>query len=109
MKKVNMENALKKYNDIMNSIAREHLTIGEWLSEDTGEWNLRDMVAECDYQLSTYYEYGHCNEEMRHSEDEDERKAWRSEVGRLSRFIKRYEPFISDLVCAEGHCSKYDN
>ena len=109
MKKVNMESALKKYNSIMYYIAKEHLTIGERFSENTSEWNLRDMVAECDYQLSTYYEGGHCNEEMRHSDDEDERKVWRSEVGKLSRFIKRYEPFVGDMVCAAGHCSKYDN
>lgn len=109
MKRLNMESALKRYNDLMYSLAREHNTIGEPLSEDTSEWNLRDMVAECDYELSTYYEVGHLNEELRHSDDEDERKMWRSEVGKLVRFIKRYEPFIEDMVCAVGHCSKYDN
>lgn len=109
MKNLNMESAIKRYNSIMYSLAREHNTIGQFLSENTSEWNLRDMVAECDYELSTYYEVGHCNEEMRHSHDEDERKTWRSDVGKLTRFIKRYEPFIEDMVCAEGHCSKYDN
>ena len=109
MKKLNMESALKRYNDLMYDLCREHNTIGQSLSEDTSEWNLRDMVAECDYELSTYYEVGHCNEEMRHSYDEEERKMWRSEVSKLTRFIKRYEPFIGDMVCAEGHCSKYDN
>ena len=108
MKNLNIENATKRYNRIMNSICREHLTIGQRLSEDTEGWNLRDMVSECQYQLDTYYEYGHCNEDMRHG-DEDERKAWRSETGRLSRFIKAYEPFIGDMICESGHCSKYDN
>lgn len=109
MKKLNMETALKKYNDIMYSLGYEFNTIGQTLSEHTGEWNLRDMVAECDYVLSTYYEAGHSNEEMRHSYDKEDRKMWRSDVGRLIRFIKRYEPFVRNMVCAEGHCSKYDN
>ena len=109
MKKLNMESALKRYNNLMYDLCREHNTIGQLLSENTSEWNLRDMVAECDYELSTYYEVGHVNEEMRHSDDQDERKLWRSEVGKLTRFIKRYEPFIGDMVCAQGHCSKYDN
>ena len=109
MKNLNMESALKRYNNLMYELGREHNTIGCTLSENTDEWNLRDMVAECDYELSTYYECGHCNEEMRHSADVDERKMWRSEVGKLTRFIKTYEPFIDDMICAEGHCSKYDN
>lgn len=109
MKKLNMKSVLKRYNDIMYSLCYEHNTIGEPLSENTSEWNLRDMVAECDYVLSTYYESGHCNEEMRHSYYEEGRKTWRSDIGKLTRFIKAYEPFIDGMICAEGHCSKYDN
>ena len=108
MKNLNMKTALNKYNNLMYELGREHNTIGQPLSENTSDWNLRDMVAECDYELNTYYEVGHCNEELRHS-DEEERKMWRSDVGKLTRFIKRYEPFIEDMVCFEGHCSKYDN
>jgi hypothetical protein len=93
----------------MNSLCYEHVTIGTKLSEDTTDWNLRDMVAECDYVLSTYYENGHCNYDMKHSDDPDERKQWKSETGKLSRFIKAYEPYVKDLTCAAGHCSKYDN
>ena len=104
MKKVNMATAVKKYNDIMWSICYEHSTIGTSLSENTENWNLRDMVAECDYVLSTYYECGHCNYEMK-EEAPDE---WRKEVGYLKRFIKRYEPFIQNMVCVAGHCSSYD-
>ena len=109
MKKVNMVSAIRRYNDIMEHIGYEHNTIGTKYSEGTEEWNLRDMVAEADYALSCYYEVGHCNEEMRHSEYEDERKMWRSETGKLKRFIEAYEPFIKDMVCAEGHCSRFDN
>lgn len=108
MKKLNMESAIKRYNDIMYCIGYEHNAIGTVLSENTENWNLRDMVVECDYTLSTYYESGHCNEELRHSEEAEERKMWKSDVGRLERFIKAYEPFIKDMECFSGHCSKYD-
>lgn len=93
----------------MESLCYEHLTIGTTLSEGTENWNIRDMVAECDYVLSCYYEDGHCNGDMRYSDNESERKTWRSETGRLKRFIEAYKPFIEGVVCASGHCSKYDN
>lgn len=108
-KKLNMATAIKRYNDIMMNIGYEHNTIGTVYSEDTDNWNLRDMVAECDYTLSCYYEDGHCNAEMRYSDDPEERRMWKSETGRLQRFIKAYEPFIGDMVVAMGHCSSYDN
>ena len=107
MKTLNMKRAIERYNDIMMAVCYEHNTIGTCFSENTENWNLRDMVAECDYTLSTYYECGHANEEMRRG-DEDERKYWRSETGRLKRFIKAYEPFIKDMTCYQGHCSQYD-
>ena len=97
--------ALRKYNEIMFYLCREYLTIGTNYSEDTDFWNLRDLVAECDYQLSTYYEHGHCNYDLRR----EDRKAWISETGRLKRFIAHWEPYIGDMVCAQGHCSKFDN
>lgn len=109
MKHLNMKSAIRRYNNIMEVLGYEHNTIGTRLSESTDDWNLRDMVAEADYTLSTYYEDGHCNGDMRYSDEPDERKMWRSETGRLQRFIKAYEPFIKDMKCVEGHCSKYDN
>lgn len=109
MKKLNMAAAIKRYNNLVESLCYEHCAIGTVLSEGTENWNLRDMVAECDYILSCYYEDGHCNCDLRYSEDEEERKAWRSETGKLRRFIETYKPFIKDLVCVSGHCSKYDN
>jgi hypothetical protein len=101
--------AIKKYNDIMEMIGYEHNTIGTSLSEDTENWNLRDMVAECDYTLSTYYEWGHCNAEMKDSDDEYERKMWRSETAKLKRFIEHWKPYISDMKCSVNHCSNFDN
>ena len=108
MKKVNLKSATKRYNKIMETVGYEHNTIGTWLSERTDGWNLRDMVAECDYVLSTYYEDGHCNCDMKYSDEPEERKMWRSETGKLRRFIEAYKPFIGDMECVSGHCSLYD-
>ena len=109
MKKFNMAEAIKWYNRIMNSIGYEHKTIGEPLSEDTENWNLRDMVAEADYILSCYFENGHILGDMRYG-DEDERRIWRNETARLKRFIEVYSKYIEGMTCTEGHCSgKYDN
>ena len=100
-----LASALRKYNEIMWDLCYEHNTIGTSFSEHTDDWNLRDMVAECDYVLSTYYEPGHCNcDELKH----DNYKMWRSETGKLKRFIAHWEPYIGDMKCASGHCSKYD-
>ena len=100
-----LASALKKYNEIMWDLCREHLTIGTGLSEGTENWNLRDMVAECDYQLSTYYESGHVNcDELKH----EDYKMWRSETGKLKRFIAHWEPYIDEMKCTEGHCSRFD-
>lgn len=111
MKYLNIEKATDRYNGIMFDLCADHLTIGiPSYSEGTDGWNLRDMVAECDYLLSTYYDPGHTNYDMRSSDDEDERKAWRSETGKLKRFIRAYEPFIADMVCVDEHGSnRYDN
>lgn len=105
--KFNEKKAKKRYNDLMECLALEHLTIGTCFSESTDGWNIRDMVAEADYQLSCYYESGHVNEEMRRG-DEYDRKMWRSETGKLKRFIKAYLPFIDGIECTSGHCSQYD-
>lgn len=105
---MDMQKVIKRYNSIMSMLCYEHNTIGTRLSEDTENWNLRDMVAECDYVLSTYYEDGHCNGDMRYSYEPEERAAWRRETGFLKRFIDRFSPMIADMKCVSKHCSKYD-
>lgn len=109
MKKLNMESAIKRYNNIMETLGYEHNTINTIFSEDTENWNIRDMVAECDFTLSCYYEDGHCNCDMRNSDDSEDRKMWKSETGKLKRFIETYKPFIDGVTCVSGHCSQYDN
>lgn len=102
--------ALARYNKLMFSMCLEFLTIGTDFTEgeEKAHWNIRDLVAECDYQLSTYYESGHTNCELR-NEGEDGRKAWRSETGKYHRFIEAYKPYIKGVKCHGMHCSKYDN
>ena len=108
-KQYTFEKAVKRYNDMMFDLGLEFLTIGTNYSEDTDNWNIRDLVAEADYQLSCYFEAGMSQEEMRDSEDEYERKRWRSEVGKFTRFINYYKPYIEGVRCTQGHCSQYDN
>jgi hypothetical protein len=113
MKNLNMETVRKRYNGIMYDLGLDHLTVWEKGSkaEEGSEakgWNLRDMVAEADYQLGLYYEEGTLAGDMRYSDYESERKAWRSESGKLERFIKAYLPFTEGMECTTGHCSQYD-
>lgn len=106
---VNEKRAINTYNKIMYNLGYEHNTIGTRYSESTENWNLRDMVAECDYILSTFYEQGHCNEELRYSDYAEDRKMWKNYTSRLKRFITNYKPYIEYMKCCSRHCSKYDN
>ena len=47
MKNLNIEKATQRYNNIMERLGYEHNTIGTRFSEDTENWNIRDMVAQC--------------------------------------------------------------
>lgn len=110
-----MEKIIKRYNDIMYDLANDHLTIGTFGSENLEgeprkeEWTLRDMVSECQYQLDLHLEGGTIYSEQRYSDHPEERKLWRREVGRLTRFINRYKDSIGDMKCVTRHCSKWDN
>ena len=109
MRQLSLCSAIKRYNAMMNEMGYEHNTIGEGWSDKTENWNLRDMVAECDYLYGTFFEDGHCNSDMRYSNDLEERKMWKSWTGKLKRFIAAYAPYITDMKCTQGHCSQYDN
>ncbi len=111
MTELDIAKVIKRYNDLMISIEMGHSSIGTPYSDEiTSYWNLRDMVAECDYILSTYYEDGHINGELRHSDEEEDKKLWKSETGKLKRFIKTYGPLTEGMECVSVHCgSSYDN
>lgn len=104
-KRLNMEYATKRYNDLMSLGGREHKQIGE---SGTENWNLRDMISEVQSLLDTYSEDGHVNGSLRYGTKE-EKKMWRSETDKLQRFIDSYKEFVGELQTAQNHLSKWDN
>lgn len=126
-----MKTAIKKYNNLMYQLALDHNTIGTSLSERTEEWNLRDMVSECQYQLDQYDEYGtgqwealhvmedwdgYTKEEIegskhlarRYKEDIMTFQSAKKDMKDLRQFINTYKKDISDMECNQGHCSMWD-
>lgn len=94
MKTLSLNSAIRRYNNIMFSIGCEHMTVGTEFSEDTDHFGIREMVNECKYWLGTFREGSHANSDMRYSDNEEERKIWRSSTGKLERFINTYSPFV---------------
>lgn len=94
---------VKRYDDLFNSLALEHLTVTGSLSELADKpsfYGVEDGVTikwlakEVEYRLSTYYEYGHCNQDLK----EEDPKAWRSEVGKLKRLLTTLSKMDNDIV-----------
>lgn len=104
--------ALKKYNDIMWDLCREHLTIGTRLSENTENWNLRDMVSEMQYTLDMYNSEDSIYWQDAHDDSQPSHRPWYwqwyNEKKRMERFISRYKDEALTMECTEGHCSRYD-
>ena len=73
-----------KYNNLMNSLCLEHLTIGTTYSQGTEGWGKEEMIKEVKYQLSLYYQWGTSAGDMR----EDDPATWRKEVNKLKRFLQ---------------------
>lgn len=134
MKQINdvtIKEATKRYNSMMNDFGFEHLTIGQILSEHTENWNLRDMVCECQYQLEVCYEEGNENNEgqypdyweyteqdllsksrydnvTRHNKEQRAiHSAWLSKTRRLRNFIEKYKEIAFTQECTEGHGSNF--
>lgn len=101
---LNIKRVISTYNNIMTDIGKEYNTFGTKYSEETECWNLRDLVAECDYTLTLYYEDGTVYSEIR----ETDYKVWKSDTDRLKRFIKNYSRYTVNLECNVRHCSIYD-
>ena len=47
MKYLNIDKAIQRYNQIVCSIGYEHIRVGTRFSENTENWNIRDMVLAC--------------------------------------------------------------
>ena len=108
MKNLNFENAIKRYNKLMSELYLDHLMISD--DNNNSDWNIRDLVSECQFNLNLYYQFGtNQYSDLHHEFGVDDYKRALSEVGKLKRFINTYSKFTDSLVCKVHHCSKYDN
>ncbi len=127
-----METAVKKYNALMYRLCLDFLTIGTRDSEfpeEKSQWNLRDMVSECQYQLDMYYEEGTAQWEALHwldgakltleemMNDQVMRdftyrtrgvQTARDEMKELRKFINTYKKDVVGMECFDGHGSMWD-
>ncbi|BAL83509.1 hypothetical protein SELR_18010 [Selenomonas ruminantium subsp. lactilytica TAM6421] len=90
------EIALKRYNAIMESTGKEHLTIETQLSENTEGWNVADMVAECKAQIEF------CNDAI-YGADTETSYEYRLERTKFERFVKRFAPQIGNVKTIVEH------
>ena len=91
MKAAEETKAKERYNKIMFELGLEHRTIETEFAKNTNGWGIAEMVNECKYQLEMHYSNGTSYADMRFDYDPENRKQWKSECGKLSRFIKAYE------------------
>ena len=104
--------AVRRYNDLVMSVAHEHVSIGTRYSEGTENWNLRDMVAEISYILEIWNDPGSISYQDAHDDSQPAHKPWYknwlNEKRRMERFIEKYLPEAFEMECSEGHGSIYD-
>ena len=105
-----INNAINEYNDIMILIGREIFTINTKYSidNDLDRWNLRDMVAECDYVLNNlYFKNGSIKFESR-LDNEITEEIWVQDTKKLMGFIQKYKTFAMQMKCYICHDSIFD-
>ena len=104
--KINNKRIVDRWNNVMNSIGCEYLTINSRLSEleDKKEYynlengiSLEWMLKEAEYWLSCYFESGNCRCDERF-EGKEEYKIWVSETGKLKRLIATLKKMEDTLV-----------
>ena len=116
---VNFERAKQKYNDIMYDCALDFLTIGTKDTEDAenkNKWNIRDLVAECAYQLSMYSTEGTLQYNDLHNPGNGGARNIHSPQGtarycrgHLRGFVNQYKKYVEGVKAHESHCSdEYD-
>lgn len=107
--KINNEKIVNRFNDVMDFICCEHVTIGTRLSEleDKKEYyqvengiSIDWMISEAEYWLSCYHESGNVRCDDRFI-DEENYKIWVSETGKLKRLIARLEKMDKNIIVAE--------
>lgn len=75
---------INRYNNLMSSLCFEGSKVNNLLEENE-VITIKDLVKECKYCLSLYYEEGN----SRSREEND--TIWVSETNKLKRFINRYD------------------
>lgn len=104
-------NPIKWYNDIMYSVCRDEVCIGESHTA-TKDWTLRDMVSEMQYVLNQYEDPDCIYYQDAHNETQPSHKPWYKEwiadKSKMKRFINANKDEALKMECVESHCSKYD-
>lgn len=106
------QTAVKLYNELMNDIGREEMTIGTAYTEDPenkAKWNIRDMVSECQYHADCAQNW---IDELGGWDDDDENEDlihYKQKKKKVMAFVNRYKKDIEGYVTARSHCSKFDN
>lgn len=104
--KINNQKIVTRWNNVMDSICCEHVTIGTRLSEleDRKEYygvengiSVGWMYSEAKYWLSCYYETGNVRCDDRFF-DEENYKIWVSETGKLKRLIAKLESMENSMI-----------
>lgn len=107
--KICNQKIVTRWNDVMNCICCEHLTINTKLSElesHKGYYGLENgisigwMLEEAKYWLSCYYEEGNVRCDDRFI-DKENYKIWVAETGKLKRLIARLEAMEESWKVAE--------
>lgn len=104
--KINNQKIVNRWNNVMNSIGCEYLTIGERLSDlaDNKKYygiesgiSIGWMLKEAKYWLSCYYESGNVRCDDRFL-DEENYKIWVSETGKLKRLIAKLDEMEDSII-----------
>lgn len=90
MKYFNLEKAKDRCFGVIASTGYEE----EFADEIESAQNAKDLVQICEEMLKTYLDDDYSNSMDRTDRDPEVRKRWRSDVGKLKRFINTYNRFI---------------
>jgi hypothetical protein len=77
-------------------------TICEDDKKEPSDYTDEEIVEEAEYRLSTYFEAGHINDDMRIDDEGVGQKVALKDIRMLIAFLKKYKT-------VDGHWSKYTN
>lgn len=92
-----LEAAIRRYDRLMEALGLEEDTVNGRASmlsnEEKSKVNAKFLVDKVKGFYDMYFEEDTCFGEMRHDDDPNVRKTWRSEKDKLKRFIEAYKPY----------------